>query len=346
MVAIKAAAVDAFLSRPDPKAACILVYGPDVGLVHERARHLATAGLSNPDDPFALVRLDGDVIAGDPGRLVDEATTSALFGGERSVWIRLGSRSIAPAIEALLSGPAPTARVVVEAGDLKKTAPVRAICERNPRAAALPCYADSDAAIGRLIDDEISKANLTISPDARRHLVELLGADRIGSRSEIEKLCLYALDRGRIEVADIDLMIADSGASAMDEAVDAAFAGDVAGLEQILLSLSGSGIPVQAVLGSSLRHGQQLHKARLTVERGTPAHAVIESDWRRLHFSRKAKVERALSAWPSEKLETALVRLSDAVLESRRAGAFGDTVAARVLASIAAEAKPRGRTSR
>jgi DNA polymerase-3 subunit delta len=341
MVAIKAAAVEGFLARPDPKAACILVYGPDVGLVHERAKHLATVGLENPDDPFSMVRLEGDVVASDPGRLVDEATTSALFGGERSVWVRLGSRSIAPAIEALLSGPAPVARVILEGGDLKKTAPVRTLCEKSPRAAALPCYADNDAAVGRLIDTQMATAGLSIAPDARRHLVELLGTDRIGSRSEIEKLCLYALDRGRIEIADIDLMIADAGSSIADEAVDAAFTGDVSVLERILLSFSGSGIPLQTVLGPAARHAQQLHRSRLSVESGTPAHAVIDSEWRRLHFSRKSLVEGALANWTSQRLEHAIIRLSDAILESRRAGPIGDAVAGRVLASIAAEARPR-----
>lgn len=341
MVAIKAAAVDAFMARPDSRAVCILVYGPDIGLVHERAKVLATAGLDNPDDPFALVRLDGDVVAGDPGRLVDEATTAALFGGERSIWLRLGSRSIVPALEALFAGPPPVARVVIEAGDLKKTAPVRALCEKSPKAAALPCYADSDAAVGRLIDTELGKSDLSISPDARRHLIELLGSDRIGSRSEIEKLCLYALDRGRIEINDIDLMIADAGSSAMDEAVDAAFSGDVAGLETILTSYVGSGIPAQAVLGAAQRHALRLHRSRMTVEKGATAGAALESEWRGLHFSRRASVERALQHWTAARLEAALIKLTDAVLDSRKAGSFGNTVAARVLASIAAEARPR-----
>jgi DNA polymerase-3 subunit delta len=38
------------------------------------------------------VKIDGDVLAGDPGRLIDEAGTVGLFGGQRSVWVRPGSR--------------------------------------------------------------------------------------------------------------------------------------------------------------------------------------------------------------------------------------------------------------
>ena len=52
------------------------------------------------NDPFALVRLDGDALASDPARLVDEATTVPLFGGRRAIRVRAGSRNLASGVEA------------------------------------------------------------------------------------------------------------------------------------------------------------------------------------------------------------------------------------------------------
>ena len=37
MVAFKPADVERFVARPDPGKPIVLVYGPDLGLVHERA---------------------------------------------------------------------------------------------------------------------------------------------------------------------------------------------------------------------------------------------------------------------------------------------------------------------
>ena len=76
----------------------ILVYGPDTGLVFERAKRLAESFVTDPSDPFALVKIDGDTLASDAGRLVDEAGTVGLFGGQRSIWVRAGSRNYAPAV--------------------------------------------------------------------------------------------------------------------------------------------------------------------------------------------------------------------------------------------------------
>jgi DNA polymerase-3 subunit delta len=83
MVALRGKDIDSFLARPDPARPIILLYGPDAGLVRERADALIASGVDDPNDPFSLVRLDGDDLATEPSRLVDEAMTVPLFGESR-----------------------------------------------------------------------------------------------------------------------------------------------------------------------------------------------------------------------------------------------------------------------
>src|SRR5208282_4116714 len=177
MTAIKAADVDGFIARPDPARPVVLVFGPDAGLVSERVNALVKASVDDPNDPFSLVRLESEELIANPGRLVEEAQTIPLFGGRRAVRVKAGGRNIAPAVEALLAGPASECRVVIEAGDLRRSAPLRALCERAKNAAALPCYPDSERDLARLIDTEMRAAGLTLAPEARALLVPLLGGD-------------------------------------------------------------------------------------------------------------------------------------------------------------------------
>src|SRR5580658_4765123 len=102
MVAVKAAEVDAFVARPDPGRPVVLVFGPDAGLVSERVNAIVKASVDDPNDPFALARLDGEDIAAEPPRLIEEAQTMPLFGRRRAVWVKAAGRNIAPAVEALL----------------------------------------------------------------------------------------------------------------------------------------------------------------------------------------------------------------------------------------------------
>ncbi len=56
----KTADVDAFVARPDPARPVVLVFGPDAGLVSERVNALVKASVDDPNDPFALARLEGE----------------------------------------------------------------------------------------------------------------------------------------------------------------------------------------------------------------------------------------------------------------------------------------------
>lgn len=339
MVAVKAAAAESFTAKPDPAVFCFVIYGPDTGLVAERAAHLARSAVEDPDDAFALVKIDGDDIAPDPERLLDEAHTVPLFGGRRAIWIRTGSRPVHAAVEKLLAGPVPDARVVIETGDLKKNAPLRALAEKSAKAAAIPCYSDNAAAIGRLVERELAEAGLSLDRDAREALLSSLGADRLATRQEIGKLALYALGEERVTLSHVDAVIAESSAIALDDAVDAVFAGNLEALERGVTRLDAAGTPASAALAAALRHALQLHKARGALDRGAPGG--IERVWPNLHFRRKDAVEAALARWPMPRLDAAIQRLANAVLEGRRSGAFGEIIARRTLAAVASEARRR-----
>src|SRR5437867_1746579 len=152
MVAIKAADADAFVARPDPARPIVLLYGPDAGLVRERAEAVIRASVDDPRDPFALAHLEGDALASEPGRLAEEAHTVPLFGGRRAVWVKAGSRNFAAAVETLAATPPKDCRVVIEAGDLRRTAPLRTLCEKAKTAAAIPCFVDGERELARLVE--------------------------------------------------------------------------------------------------------------------------------------------------------------------------------------------------
>src|SRR6478609_9632614 len=105
MVALKAAEVESFVARPGTERPIVLLYGPDAGLVRERAEKIINASVDDVNDPFALVRLEGDTLASEPSRLVEEAHTVPLFGGKRAVWVKGGSRNFASAVEAVVNAP-------------------------------------------------------------------------------------------------------------------------------------------------------------------------------------------------------------------------------------------------
>jgi DNA polymerase III subunit delta len=346
MVAVKAADVDAFVARPDPTRRVVLVFGPDAGLVGERVRAILGASVDDVNDPFALARLDGEELAAEPSRLVEEALTMPLFGGRRAVWVKAGSRNIAPAVEALLAdalfaAAAPACRVVIEAGDLRRNAPLRIACERAKNAAALPCYADTERDRARLIDHEMQAAGLSLAADARAALIPLLGADRAASRSEIQKLAFYARGRGQVSVEDVAAVVSDASALAVEDIVDAAFAGRPGELEFQLGKARTAGTSAGSILFNAQRQLAQLHKWRLAIEQGREQGPGFSLDAVQppLPFRRRPLVEAALKSWSAARLAAAMADLAEAVLQSRCNPALADTIAERALLAIAASGR-------
>ena len=158
MVALRGRDIDAFLAKPDPARPIILLYGPDAGLVRERAEALMASAVDDPSDPFSLVRLDGDELASEPSRLVDEAMTVPLFGGRRAIRIRAGGKSFAAGIDTLAEMNPKDCRIVIEAGELRPDAPLRKACEKAKSAVAIACYADGVRDLERLMQGPISDA--------------------------------------------------------------------------------------------------------------------------------------------------------------------------------------------
>jgi DNA polymerase-3 subunit delta len=337
MVALKTADIEKFLARPDPARPVVLVYGPDAGLVSERVNSLIKASVDDVNDPFSLVRLEAEDLSANPARLVEEAQTIPLFGGRRAVWAKAGGRNIAPAVEAVLALPSSECRVVIEAGDLRRNAPLRVVCERAKNAAALPCYADTERDLARLIDSEMREAELTLKPDARAMLIPLLGGDRVASRNELRKLALYARARGEVDVEDVTAVVSDASALALDELIDTAFAGRLAELEAQLAKVRAAGSPVGSIFFAAQRQLAQLHRWRMAIESGAPFS--IDSVQPPLHFRRKTLVEAALKQWNAARLLAAMTELADAVLASRKTPALADTIAERALLSLATKAR-------
>jgi len=264
-----------------------------------------------------------------------------LFGGRRAVWVKAGSRNFAPAVEALVAAASPDCRVVIEAGDLKRNAPLRVVCERAACAVALPCYADAERDIQRVIDEEMREAGLAIAPDARAALMPLLGGDRLASRSEVRKLALYARGRERVELDDVIAVITDASSLALDSLIDAAFAGRTDEVEIQFNKAVTAGTSAASIISAALRQSGALHKARLTIEDGKSVAATLDTMAPPVHFSRKTPVELALKNWTSARLERAMMQLADASLEARRRADLAETIAQRALLALAVAARRR-----
>ncbi|PSH63822.1 DNA polymerase III subunit delta [Phyllobacterium brassicacearum] len=345
----KAHEVDSFLKRLDRAYPIVLLYGPDKGLVSERAGvFIKLTGLAQ-DDPFAVIPLDADDINAEPGRLSDEANTISMFGGERLIWVRnaAGQKGLADAVAYLCKNPPADTFILVEAGDLKKGAGLRGTVEQSASAMALPCYSDDARGIDSTIDDMLARNGLQITLDARGLLKESLGGDRLATRAELEKVCLYAHGKERITVDDVRDIVGDVSATSYETMVDAVMIGNVTDFTHAFDRVIGTGSASYLILSAAIRQFQSLQTLRYGIENeGKNAASAVATARPPVFFARKKFVETALQRWTTQSCARAIERLQRTVLESRRNAPLAIAIIRQSMIALAAEAARAGRNGR
>ena len=325
---------EAFLRAPDPAMRAILVFGPDNGLVRERAVKLAKTVLSDLNDPFRVAELTPAALKDDPARLADEAAAMALTGGRRVVMVRDGGDTLSSLFQSFLANPVGDALVVVEAGELGPRSSLRKLFEGAANATALASYGDEGASLQQVIAEELKTSQLTAEPEAMAFLMDHLGGDRRLTRSELQKLALYMGAPGRVSLDDAVACIGDTAALSMDDLAMATAEGDHATAQRVLDRLFRESTHAVAVLRALSRHFQRLHLAAGIMAQGKSGEQAMNALKPPVIFKAADRFRRQLSRWPADRVGQALERLIEAETECKTTGMPAEEICSRAIMQL------------
>lgn len=337
MAQIKAHEFDGFIKRAELPYRAFLIYGPDNGLVSERAAELSKKTGVDLTDDFNLIKVSASELSSEPGRLADEVGSIGLFGGKRLIWIKNAGndKKLSDSLSAVMEDISNDVSIIVEAGDLKKSSALRKMIEKASPAVAIPCYADDGRALQSLIDQELTQANMRIDMQARQLLLSFLGGDRLASRGEVQKLVLYCHGQEQISSEDVLNAIGDASSISVDETVDAILTGNINDLDASYSKIIASKTPIFLILRSCLVQLQQIDLMRSEVETMNKRPSQVMAEMGRfIHFKRKPAFERALGKWTCAKLQNEMNRIATAILETRQNAALEKSIARQALIRV------------
>jgi DNA polymerase-3 subunit delta len=336
---IKPAESERFLARLPPDLAAILFYGPDQGLVRERAEKVITSIVPDLRDPFRIAEMEGAALVEDPGRLYGEAAALSMTGGRRVVRIRAATNALGKIFAPFLADAKSDSLVVVEAGDLARDSSLRDAFEEAPRAASVACYLDSQDAIAELVRSSLRAQGTSIASDALDEAVSLLGADRGATRREVEKLLLYMHGRKSVSIEDVRAIMGDESEARIEDACDAAGEGDAPRLDRELERLWTAGVSPVGLLRVAMGHFQRLALARSQIAKGESADAVVKRARPPIHFTRLPAFKAQLRNWSEERLAEALDLLLETEALCKTTAIPAEAACGRAFITIAAWAK-------
>lgn len=168
-------------------------------------------------------------------------------------------------VEAMAGLPAETTLVLVAHGELpKKVGPLltKAVKDAGgevrlfdaPRAADMPRYLVAQA----------KERGFALAPDAARDLVHRMGTDPVRLGHELDRLALWAGERGEVSADDLAAMVADSSETVVWDLADAVLVGDGARAIRLGEELLDQG---ESLAGLVYAIAGRLRKARLALVR-------------------------------------------------------------------------------
>jgi len=344
MVKLSGAKADQWIAKPGRNQHAVLLYGPNLGLVRERAKTMLRTWAGDAhDDPFAVATVDDARVRAEPSVIADEAFQQSFLGGAKVVWVtEAGDKLAGPLGEVLASDVEPNP-IVVEAGDLPPRSKLRQLFEKADNAAAIGCYDDDGRSISALIETRFREWGIRADRKAVEALAQRLGRDRMANLSEIEKVCLYAGEGGELDETGIRLAVGDGAQSTLDDIVYAVFDGrrDVA--DRMLASGFDEGVmPVQFVRRLQ-GHLERLLLVRSMIDGGASPDQAVGKLRPPVFFMYKDRFRRQASMWPAEQLRKCLDALTTLEIECKTTGMPDTALCQRMSLSIGGLAQRLGR---
>ena len=189
------------------------------------------------------------------------------------------------------------------------------------------------------------EAGVRMDPDAARELVDALGADMLLIASELEKLLLYTLGRGRITLGDVETMVLGAKQRSLYELTDAISARDKARSLALLHGLlNSSEAGEDAAIGHLYMLARTFRQMLVILEKNVrDSRAIWQALWQGFRmppFAADDLIRQARRFKSRRGLTRALRLIARADLELRSSPPDKRLVLERLVYELASEPKP------
>ena len=197
----------------------------------------------------------------------------------------------------------------------------------------------------RWITATAQEAGTRMEPDAARQLVDALGADMMMVASELEKLLLYTLGRGRIKLGDVETMVLGAKQRSLYELTDAISARDRARALALLHGLlNSSDAGEDAAIGHLYMLARTFRQMLVILEKNVrDSRAIWQALWQGFRmppFAADDLIRQARRYKSRRELTRALRLIARADMELRSSPPDKRLVLERLVYELASESKP------
>ena len=327
--------IEPFVANPNPSARVILVYGPDHGLMRERAQTMAKTVVEDINDPFNVITASGDEFVSDPERLAHEAHAPSMMGGQKLIRIENAGDKLTTLIKKYLEDASDAALVIIEAGELSPRSSLRKACESAKNAAAVPCYVEDERDLSRFIRGALQSDNLNIENDAVSWLAANIAGDRQKVRSELEKLIVYkGRETSPISLDDVQACCGTGGDVALDDLIYATAGNNTQAALQHFQKLNQEGVAFISIIRGLQSHFQKLHRTAQAIQNGQNLESAMKALSPPIFFKQQSAFKAQIQRWSISGIQKVLLKLQELETSCKQTNMPAETLCMQAILGI------------
>ena len=287
---------------------CILVYGPNEGLVKEQIENITNLYL--PEDEYDQINFDGKELDNDPNSLDNIIRTVSMFFNSKVVIAESIKDKHLSIVESIVSDMPQKVVLIIKDGNLNKSSKIRKFFETEKKCLSLACYEDDTRSIMKNIDEFIKINNFKLSRDVKNYLLQSLSNDRMVSKRELEKIeIFYKGSDSKIDLEDIKNLLNDTSSLNFNKMNENVMFGNTKKSSRIVNKLLSEGVNPISIIRSLTNYLLRVQQTKIEMKKGNNFESAIKSLKPPLFWKDKDNFQRHCYKWPLQIIELTLVKL-------------------------------------
>jgi DNA polymerase-3 subunit delta len=127
----------------------------------------------------------------------------SFFSKFKLILITRVSEKIIKLIDELLNKEVDDIKIILNAQILEKKSKLRSLFEKEKNLICVPFYRDDNKTLSQLANNFFKNNKISISQEIVNLIVERSSGDRINLNNELNKISLFLLDKGKINIEDV-----------------------------------------------------------------------------------------------------------------------------------------------
>jgi len=272
-----------------------LLYGENLGLKKDIKNFIAKEIKKN-ENVEVLSFFESEIIENDEN-FYNFIYSGSLFSSKKIVIINQGSEKILKIISDIYQKFPENIFLFIFSEVLEKKSKLRNFFEKKTKTICIPCYLDNEKDLRSIATIELQKNSLKLSTEIINLIIEKSNSDRNNLRNEIEKIIAYTLNKKRIDLEEIKLLVNFSGDYKTDVLINECLCGNISQYKKALSELYTGTINQILFLRVLSNKVQRLLKIKEQQNSSHNLDFIINSSKPLIFWKEKPMVKRQLSLW-------------------------------------------------